>query len=91
MKTTTHGRPQRKQTVSGMSMKESQDDALNREMTHQTPSLPIRSIGHGFHQGSILKDRQELNMKHRSRAKKHAEPGEKDTGLGRQRRNEGVP
>jgi len=91
MKTTTHGRLQRNQTASSMSMKESQDDALNRDMTHQAPTSPIRSIGHGFHQGSILKDRRELNMKHRSRAKEHAEPGEKDTGLGRQRRNEGVP
>jgi len=55
MKTTTHGKPQRNQIASEKSMKEFQDDALNREMTHQAPSSPIRSIGYGFHQGSISK------------------------------------
>jgi len=52
MKTTTRGWPKKNQITSGMSMKKSPDDALNKDMTHQTPTSPIRNIEHSFHERS---------------------------------------
>ena len=57
MKTTTHGKSQRNQTDSSNSVKESQNDALNREVTHQAPTSPIQSIRYGFHRESNPKPR----------------------------------
>ena len=61
MKMTTHGKSQRNQTASSNSVKESQNDALNREVTHQAPTSPIQRIGHGFHQESNPKPRATEN------------------------------
>jgi hypothetical protein len=35
-------------------MEVSHNDAPNSDMTHQAPTSPVRSPGHGFHQGAHL-------------------------------------
>ncbi|RLN33793.1 hypothetical protein C2845_PM03G20250 [Panicum miliaceum] len=47
-------RPRWRRGASKGGMEVSQNDAPKRDMTHRAPSSPVRSTGHGFHQGTSL-------------------------------------